>query len=355
MRRRAGCRAAPRAYGLPLGTVGEPARAAGPRRGVRRCAATPYRRAARPGASCGSARRCPSPHREQRHVDPSRSADRPASAALLTARISGRCVHPLSAAARARLRRRYPTPSCVRAVEELACPLVLPNDGAATQGNVVAHLRQGGTYGGSRSPAGPARTRSIRSSRCWTGCGRGRSPATAAGRSPATRLSVAQAAVHLAATLVQLLGADALTRRASRDPLAVRCAPKHCGQPGCWPRSGTAVPGSPPRIPRLSRRNHPVDAAIREYDDHLVPVAGHRQLRDAVCDFAADSRVRTTSPTTPPKHRALQLVLHTSDLPAQVTAASSPRLSEARPAQGSARAPERRPPGPVRRNRHRCN
>ena len=67
-------------------------------------------------------------------------------------------------------------------------------------------------------------------------------------------------------------------------------ARKPCARPGCSPRSGTAAPASPPRIPRLPGRGHSVHPAVREDEDHLVPLEADKQLRDAVCDFAADSR-----------------------------------------------------------------
>lgn len=104
----------------------------------------------------------------------------------------------------------------VRAVEEVACPLVLPTDGAATLGKVIAHLRQGGHKWAfalvDRDGADTVDPLVAMLDRLWTGqVSRHGGGQTSRDQTPAE----AQAAVHLAATLVQLLGAGALTRRAT--------------------------------------------------------------------------------------------------------------------------------------------
>lgn len=103
----------------------------------------------------------------------------------------------------------------VRAVEEVACPLVLPEDGAATLGKVIAHLRQGAHLWAftlvDRNGADSVEPLVGMLDRLWTGQvsrhGGGQ-------KSREQTTGEAQVAVHLAATLVQLLGAGALTRRA---------------------------------------------------------------------------------------------------------------------------------------------
>lgn len=104
----------------------------------------------------------------------------------------------------------------VRAVEELACPLVLPNDGAATLGKVIAHLRQGGHLWAfalvDRAGADTVEPLVAMLDRLWTGqVSRHGGGQKSRDQTPAE----AQAAVHLAATLVQLLGSGALTRRST--------------------------------------------------------------------------------------------------------------------------------------------
>jgi hypothetical protein len=102
----------------------------------------------------------------------------------------------------------------VRAVEQVACPLVLPVDAAATLGKVVAHLRQGGHKWAftlvDRDGTDTIEPLLGMMERLWTGQvsrhGGGQN-------SRDQRPDEAEAAVHLAATLVQLLGSGALTRR----------------------------------------------------------------------------------------------------------------------------------------------
>lgn len=104
----------------------------------------------------------------------------------------------------------------VRAVEEVACPLVLPNDGAATLGKVIGNLRQGAHLWAfvlvDRAGADTVDPLVGMLDRLWTGQvsrhGGGQ-------KSRDQTTAEAQAAVHLAATVVQLLGAGALTRRAT--------------------------------------------------------------------------------------------------------------------------------------------
>jgi hypothetical protein len=105
----------------------------------------------------------------------------------------------------------------VRAVEEVACPLVLPTDGAATLGKVIKHLRDGARLWAfalvDRTGADTVEPLVGMLDRLWTGQvsrhGGGR-------KSREQTIQEAQAAVHLAVALVQLLGAGALTRRTTR-------------------------------------------------------------------------------------------------------------------------------------------
>jgi hypothetical protein len=113
---------------------------------------------------------------------------------------------------------RQPDPTngyrqAIRAVEEVVCPLVLPKEDA-TLGKVIAHLRQGGhkwrftlvdTTG-----ADTAEPLIIMMDRLWTG----QVSRHGGGKNSRDQTQAeAEAAVHLAATLVQLLSTGALTRR----------------------------------------------------------------------------------------------------------------------------------------------
>lgn len=115
---------------------------------------------------------------------------------------------------------RQPDPTtayrqAVRAVEEIACPLFLPKDDGATLGKVVSHLAQGGATKWAfalvnrdgNDDIGPVVEML---SRLWWGQvsrhGGGK-------KSRDQTQGEAEAAVHLAATLMQWLGNDGLTRR----------------------------------------------------------------------------------------------------------------------------------------------
>jgi hypothetical protein len=102
----------------------------------------------------------------------------------------------------------------VRAVEHVACPLVLPKDEVGTLGKVIRHLQQGGhkwqfvlVDGDGTGTIDPL---VAMLDRLWTGQvsrhGGGQ-------QSREQTKAEAEAAVHLAATLVQLLTIGALTRR----------------------------------------------------------------------------------------------------------------------------------------------
>lgn len=114
---------------------------------------------------------------------------------------------------------RHPDPDAgygdaVRAVERLACPLVLPNNPKATLGTVLAHLRDAADSwqfvllaaddDGSIEPV------VAMMKRLWTGQV---SRHAGGARSRDQTQAEAEAAVHLAATLVHLLSTGALTRR----------------------------------------------------------------------------------------------------------------------------------------------
>ncbi|WP_298800329.1 hypothetical protein [uncultured Pseudonocardia sp.] len=112
-----------------------------------------------------------------------------------------------------------PTPAyhaAVRAVEEIACPLVIPNDDAGTLGKVISCLRQGGHKWAftlvDRDGADTVDPLVAMLNRLWTGQisrhGGGKN-------SDEQSRAEAVAAVHLAVALVQLLGTGALTRRAT--------------------------------------------------------------------------------------------------------------------------------------------
>lgn len=106
--------------------------------------------------------------------------------------------------------------AAVRAVEEIACPLVLPADGAGTLGKVIAHLRQGGHKWSftlvDRDGADTVGPLVVMLDRLWTGQVSRHGGGKNSGEQSHAE---AAAAVHLAATLVQLLGAGALVRRAT--------------------------------------------------------------------------------------------------------------------------------------------
>ncbi|RZT75460.1 hypothetical protein EV383_6200 [Pseudonocardia sediminis] len=101
----------------------------------------------------------------------------------------------------------------VRAVEQLACPLVLPKEDA-TLGKVVSHLQQGGhkwrfvlVDRAGNDGVGPL---VAMLDRLWTG----QVSRHGGGKNSRDQTSAeAEAAVHLAATLVQLLSTGALVRR----------------------------------------------------------------------------------------------------------------------------------------------
>ena len=103
----------------------------------------------------------------------------------------------------------------VRAVEQLACPLVLPHDDRATLGKVIGHLKQGGSVLWRFVLVDRDDTDTIDPlvailERLWTGqVSRHGGARTSRDQTQAE----AETAVHLAATLVQLLSTGALTRR----------------------------------------------------------------------------------------------------------------------------------------------
>lgn len=142
-------------------------------------------------------------------------------AAEQTAAVAGPDAGALLAEAWRRTYGLHPDPTtgyrdAVRAVEEVVCPLVLPNDGAATLGKVIAHLRQGGHRWTfvlvDRDGQGTVEPLVTMLDRIWTGqVSRHAGGENSRDQTPAE----AQAAVHLAVTLVQLLGAGALTRRST--------------------------------------------------------------------------------------------------------------------------------------------
>lgn len=104
----------------------------------------------------------------------------------------------------------------VRAVEELACPMVLPRDEIRTLGKVITHLRQGGHKWAftlvDRDGADTVEPLVVVLDRLWTG----QVSRHGGGQNSRDQTAAeAEAAVHLAATLVHLLATDALTRRAT--------------------------------------------------------------------------------------------------------------------------------------------
>jgi hypothetical protein len=114
---------------------------------------------------------------------------------------------------------RHPDPStayrqAVRAVEEVACPRVLPTDEDRTLGKVIAHLKQGGHKWRfvlvDRAGADTVEPLVGMLDRLWTGQV---SRHGGAKKSRDQTQPEAEAAVHLAATLVQLLATGALARR----------------------------------------------------------------------------------------------------------------------------------------------
>jgi hypothetical protein len=104
----------------------------------------------------------------------------------------------------------------VRAVEEIACPLVLPADEVATLGKVAASLRQSGHRWRfvlcDRDGADSVEPLVGMLERLWTG----QVSRHGGGKNSRDQTAEeAQAAVHLAATIVQLLGAGTLIRRSA--------------------------------------------------------------------------------------------------------------------------------------------
>lgn len=102
----------------------------------------------------------------------------------------------------------------VRAVEHLACPQVLPDDGIATLGKVISQYKQGGHKWQfvlvDRDDAGTVDPLLGMLDRLWTG----QVSRHGGGRNSRDQTTAeAEAAVHLAATLVQLLATGTLTRR----------------------------------------------------------------------------------------------------------------------------------------------
>ena len=124
----------------------------------------------------------------------------------------------LLADAWARTYGRTPEPTtayrqAVRAVEEVACPLVLPKE-EATLGKVIAHLRKGGHKWAfalvDRDGNDTVEPLVIMLDRLWTGQA---SRHGGGNRSRDQTQIEAETSVHLAATLVHLLSNGALTRR----------------------------------------------------------------------------------------------------------------------------------------------
>ena len=130
-----------------------------------------------------------------------------------------------------RTRRRPPAPCCldqtyglhpdptsayrqaVRAVEQVACPLVLPNEDA-TLGKVISHLRQGDHKWRfvlvARDGADSVEPLVAMLDRLWTG----QVSRHGGGKNSRDQTQAeAETAVHLAAALVQMLSTGALTRR----------------------------------------------------------------------------------------------------------------------------------------------
>jgi hypothetical protein len=102
----------------------------------------------------------------------------------------------------------------VRAVEEIACPMMLPQNARATLGAVLAHLRDGGDKWRfvlvDKDGKDDVTPLVAMMDRLWTG------QVSRHGGGPNSRAQTqaeAEAAVHLAATLVQLLGSGSLSRR----------------------------------------------------------------------------------------------------------------------------------------------
>ncbi|WP_284748185.1 hypothetical protein [Amycolatopsis sp. RTGN1] len=103
----------------------------------------------------------------------------------------------------------------VRAVEEVACPLVLPNNHKATLGTVIAHLRDAVAkwetvlFGTGAAPGGPEPVQELMS-RLWTGqVSRHGGSKNSCDQDQAE----AEAAVHAAVLLVQWLSTDVLSRK----------------------------------------------------------------------------------------------------------------------------------------------
>jgi hypothetical protein len=103
----------------------------------------------------------------------------------------------------------------VRAVEEVACPLVLPNNDRATLGTVIKHLNDAPgkwetvLFGAGAAPGGPEPVRELMS-RVWTG------QVSRHGGSKNSRdqdQAEAEAAVHAAVLLVQWLSTGVLRRK----------------------------------------------------------------------------------------------------------------------------------------------
>lgn len=102
----------------------------------------------------------------------------------------------------------------VRAVEEVLCPQILPRDGQRTLGKAIAHLREGGHKWRfvlvDKDGADTVEPLVAMLDRLWTGqVSRHGGGKNSRDQTP----SEAEAAVHLAATLVQLLSTDGLSRR----------------------------------------------------------------------------------------------------------------------------------------------